>query len=233
MEKKEEAHREHAEHHEHHEKKSDRWMFLSIALLVVLCLSIASNFIFMGKLNAYVGPPKVAYSYNSSAGFIGKANAPVALVMYTDFQCPYCAKWYTETFPQIKENFIDTGIVKFYVKYFPLSFHSNAKIAANAAACAKEQGYFLDYEAKLYANQGALDRTSLIGYATSLGADETKFTACLDESRYQDAIDADQAEGSAAGITGTPGFTINGVDFPVGASPYSTFEPELNKAAGK
>lgn len=226
---------EKGEHHEHHRgepahSSEKKWRYLSVALLVILAVSVFGNIFMIAKLTGYVGPPKG--NYKGGVDFVGKTDAAVTMVMYTDFQCPFCAKWYQETWPAIKENFVDTGLVKFQVKNFPLSFHSNANIASLAAECAKEQGHFLDYEDLIYANQGALDRASLIGYAGQAGADAGKFAACLDEGRYQEKIDADQQEGSASGISGTPGFLINGVEFPVGASPYSVFEAEFNRLLG-
>lgn len=209
----------------------DKWVYVSYILVAIVAVSLVSNFFLLSKLTGYMGPPKVNVA--EGAGSIGKVDAPLSLVMYTDFQCPYCAMWFTQTWPSIKENFVDTGLMKFEVKHFPLSFHNNAKIAANAAECAEEQGSFLEYEALLYANQNALDRASLIRYASQASLDEAKFTACLDESRYQEKIDAEFSEGSSSGISGTPGFILNGQSLPLGASAYSAFEAEFNRALGK
>ncbi|MFH0961641.1 MAG: thioredoxin domain-containing protein [archaeon] len=232
-----ESAKQHTHHHEQAKNPAEqvvtaknKWVYVSVALLAILLVSVVSNFFMISKLTNYVGPPKVTGV--GGPGFIGKADAPLTLTMYTDFQCPYCASFFTGAFPGIKENFIDTGLLKFEVKSFPLSFHSNAKIAANAAKCAEAQGSFLDYEAELYANQGALDRASLIKYARGLSLDEAKFTECLDSSAYQDEIDAEASEGASSGISGTPGFLLNGESLPLGASPYSEFASALSTALG-
>lgn len=208
-----------------------KWMYVSYALIAILLVSVVSNFFMISRLTDYVGPPKI--KAQGGAGFVGKADAPVTLVMYTDYQCSYCARWYQQTYAALKENFIDTGLVRFEVKNFPLSFHPNAMISANAAECAEAQGSFIEYHEILYQNQGALDRASLIRYAGQVGIDTAKFTTCLDSDTFVEDINAEAAEGASLGVTGTPGFVMNGQNLPLGASPYSAFEAEINKALGK
>jgi len=208
-----------------------KWMYVSYALVAILLVSVVSNFFMIAKLTDYVGPPKIRVQ--GGAGFVGKADAPLTLVMYTDYECPYCARWYQQTYAQLKENFIDTGLVRFEVKNFPLSFHPNAMISANAAECAEAQGSFIEYQEILYQNQRALDRASLIRYAGEAGLDTAKFIDCLDSDTFVEDINAEAAEGASLGISGTPGFLLNGESLPLGASPYSSFETALNQALGR
>lgn len=165
----------------------------------------------------------------------GDPDAPVTIVEYSDFQCPYCQRFYLQTLPSIQENYIDTGKVKLVYRHFPLSFHQNAEIAAEAAECAGEQDdeMFWAMHDMMFENGSGdgsgLAREDLIGYATTLGLDVDAFTTCVDENRYADKIQSDMASGVAAGVTGTPGFLVNG-QLVVGAQPYSVFQAAIEAA---
>lgn len=161
---------------------------------------------------------------------IGDPNAPVTIVEYTDYQCPYCVRHATETLPRIMTEMIDTGQVRYIVKDFPLdSIHPEARSAAVAARCAGEQDAYWEMHDELFARQGewsglgvaAADVYSAI--ATGLSLDGNAFAECLASGRYDAAVQANQDEGLALGVQGTPAFFING--FPVsGAQPYELFE---------
>ena len=105
---------------------------------------------------------------------------------------------------------------------FPLAFHNNAQIAAEAENCAADQGKFWEYHDKLFENQKALDKESLIKYSGELQLDNAKFTTCLDSGAHTEDVKQDMAEGQAVGVTGTPAFFING-RFLNGAVPYEQF----------
>lgn len=167
--------------------------------------------------------------------FIGKADAPVTLVEFTDFQCPFCQRHFQDTFGQIKQNYVDTGKVKYVVRYFPLSFHPNAEKAAETAACANNQDKFFEMHEKLFqtqgdwSNLGAADAaTKFKQYAKDIGLNTGTFDTCLDSGTTAAMISADMAAGSASGIDGTPGFWIlgpNGQNQKIsGAYPYATFQ---------
>lgn len=162
----------------------------------------------------------------------GSKNAPVTIIEFSDFQCPYCARFFTQTLPLIEENYIKTGKVKLVYRDFPLSFHQHAQKAAEAAECADEQGKFWEYHDKIFENQNVLDTASLKQYAKDLGLDVTKFDGCLDSGRMASEVQKDFRDGSQYGVSGTPSFFINGINL-VGAQPYSAFrqviEQELNK----
>ncbi|MCP3103345.1 thioredoxin domain-containing protein [Myxococcus sp. K15C18031901] len=162
----------------------------------------------------------------------GAANAPVTIVAFSDFECPFCGR-VVPTLKQIEEQY--QGKVKVAFKNQPLPMHANAKAAAAAALAAHEQGKFWEMHDKLFANQRALDRASLEKYAQELGLNSEKFKSALDSGKYAQQIEADSAEGSRLGANGTPTFFINGRTL-VGAQPFDSFkrviDEELKKAGG-
>ncbi|QQR83736.1 DsbA family protein [Candidatus Peregrinibacteria bacterium] len=165
----------------------------------------------------------------------GDKNAPVTLIEFSDYQCPYCQKFFTGALPQIVQNYIDTGKVKLVYRDFPLGFHENARPSAIAAECFREQkgdeGYF-QYHNLLFANINALGSDNLKKWAVDLGADANQFNACLDGEKYGSEVDKDIKEGMAYGVSGTPAFFVNG-RFISGAQPFEVFQrvidEELNK----
>jgi len=163
----------------------------------------------------------------------GNEGAPVTIIEYSDFQCPYCKRFYQETFSNIETDYIDTGKVKIVFRHFPLSFHQNAETAAEGAECAGEQGKFWEMHNELF-DSGSGDGTGLSaddikGYAAGLGLDTTQFNTCLDSNKYTDKIQSDMKAGIAAGVQGTPAFVING-QLVVGAQPYSVFQTAIEAA---
>ncbi|MCA9980442.1 MAG: DsbA family protein, partial [Anaerolineales bacterium] len=162
---------------------------------------------------------------------IGDPDAPVTIVEYTDFQCPYCGRYFAQTFPQIKENYIDTGLVRYVFKDFPLDFHLEADEAALAARCAHDQEAFMPMHDLLFERQGEWGGQSnvteiFVGYADELGLDTAAFSECINSDKYVAAVQADLAEGFQVGVTGTPSFLVNG-NLVVGALPYSSFSQAI------
>jgi protein-disulfide isomerase len=141
----------------------------------------------------------------------GSANAPVTMVVFTDFQCPYCAT----THPIVEEIERSYGDrVRLVVRDFPLPQHEFAVKAAEAANAANAQGKFFEYAGLLFKNQSALDAASLKKYATQLGLDRAKFDADLDSGKYAAEVRKDVADGQFYGIESTPAVFINGVKIP-------------------
>jgi len=173
-------------------------------------------------LGATIAPQKVKVD-NGHFSLLGDANAKVTIVEFSDFQCPYCGRFYSESLPQIEENYVKTGKVKIVFRHFPLSFHPYAQKASEATECANEQGKFWEYHNKLFENQGALTITDLKQYATDLGLDATKFNACLDSGKMASEVQKDFNAGQQYGVSGTPAFFVNGVSI-VGAQPYAAFQ---------
>src|SRR3989344_2589058 len=164
----------------------------------------------------------------------GKENAPVTIVEFSDYQCPYCGRFFEETLPSIQKSYIYTGKVKLVYKDFPLGFHENAQKAAEAARCVREQkgdiGYFKMHD-KIYGNQESLSVENFKIWARSLGANGEKFDTCLDSGKFADVVKADADYGQSIGVSGTPAFFINGKMLS-GAQPYSVFEQAINAALG-
>jgi protein-disulfide isomerase len=163
----------------------------------------------------------------------GPANAPLVVVVFSDFQCPFC-KRVEPTLAEMEKHY--AGKVRVVWKNYPLPFHNNAKPAAEAAMAAQAQGKFWEMHDKLFENNSALDRASLEKYAAELGLDLPRFKADLDAERYKDRIEGDMAEGSAVTVVGTPAVFINGRKI-AGAYPFETFQliadAELAKAEAK
>ena len=158
---------------------------------------------------------------------IGQADAPVTIIEFSDFQCPYCARFVQQALPSINENYINTGKVKLVFKNFPLNnIHNNAQKAAEASECANEQGKFWEYHDKLFENQGSLSVSNLKKYAKDAGMNTEKFNDCLDSGRMSSAVQKDVDEGTNMGVRGTPYFLI-GKGSISGACPFSTFDQAI------
>ncbi len=171
---------------------------------------------------------------------MGRADAPVTMVEFTDLECPYCRNFHVGTFEQIKRAFIDTGKVRFVSRDFPLDFHANARPAALAVRCAGEQGKFWEMRHGVTVNANALSRDAYFELARQLGLDMRGFGSCFGNEKYKAAIEQDVAAGVAAGISGTPTFVIgatiaDGVEGEriVGAVPYDVFESRIKELLAK
>jgi protein-disulfide isomerase len=166
---------------------------------------------------------------------LGRADAPVTLVEFTDLECPYCRTFHVSTFERLKREYIDTGRLRFISRDFPLDFHRNARPAAQAVRCAGEQGKFWEMRHHVTLHAAALSAALYDRLAGELGLDVPRFTACAASDSYRAAIDRDLAAGTAAGVTGTPSFilgrTTPGDTFEgtriVGAQPYPAFDSRI------
>jgi protein-disulfide isomerase len=179
-------------------------------------------------------PARVQMKLGGLEYSLGSATAPVTLVEFTDYQCPYCRRFQAEDWPQLKRDYIDTGKVRFIVRDLPLSFHSNARPAAEAAHCAGEQGHFWPMHTGLLEKSADLSPQGLEARAKSLGLDLPRFRACIAANKYESAIAANAAQADALGIRGTPAFVVGAADrgrldgvLLEGALPYNTFRMVL------
>ena len=163
----------------------------------------------------------------------GDKDAPVTLVEYSDFQCPFCSRHFSQTQPQIEEQYVKTGKVRFVYKHFPLdSIHPQATPAALASECAREQGKFWEYHDLIFQNQQSLGDASYKQWAAQLRLDTAEFNDCYDSKKYQDRVTADLQQGSSAGIRGTPGFFLNG-QLISGAQPFAVFQQMIDAELAK
>jgi len=168
---------------------------------------------------------------------LGSHEARIAIVEFSDYQCPYCKRFQTQVFPQLKKEYIDSGKVAFVYKDFPLAMHANAKSAAIAANCAGEQDDYLDYQKALFEDQKAFGHDHYVVLAEQHKLDTDRFSTCLDDKKQIEEIEKDQAYGSSLGLTGTPSFFIGRVDqsdrvvsarLVVGAQPLHVFREVID-----
>jgi len=162
---------------------------------------------------------------SADSPYQGPANAPIELVEFSDFQCPYCLRAH----PIVKQVLNTYGNkVRFVYRNYPLPNHPNAFPAAEAAQCANEQGQFWPYHDRLFADQTKLNDADLKSSAAALGMDAGRFNACVDSHKYKARVDADMRAGSEAGVDGTPAFFINGRMLS-GAQPYDEFKKVIDE----
>jgi len=168
----------------------------------------------------------------------GDANAPLTLIEFSDYQCPFCGRHAQETLPKIEAEYIKTGKVKYVFRDFPLSFHKQAMKAAQAAHCAGEQGKYWEMHDRFFGDQKVLALGDFSTDVKALGLNATPFETCLNSDKYQSEVEKDMADGKQAGVTGTPGFflgrtepgspLIKDTTVLVGAQPYANFKAALD-----
>ena len=222
--------------------KSTLWQIISGVLGALLVISIfTSGFGFDSKNdNGPTGGTVANPGNNIPTGPVdvsadddpveGKDNAKVTIIEFSDFQCPFCGKFYSQTLSEIKSKYIDTGKVKLVYRDFPLTqIHPNAEPAAEAADCANEQDKFWEYHNLLFEKQDewtSIGVSKLKDYAKDLKLDTDKFNKCLDSGKYKDEVAKDEQDGIKAGVQGTPSFFINGKILS-GAQPFSAFQAAI------
>ncbi len=164
----------------------------------------------------------------------GDKNAPITIIEYSDYECPYCQHFHP-TMQQVIEKY--PGQVRWIMRDFPLSSHANSNAAANAAECAGEQGKYWEYGDKLFDNRDKLGNDLYAQLAKDLSLNTTDFQTCLDTNKYANAITAEAQAGAGAGISGTPGSFIidqQGNATPIkGALPFETVVSAIDKILGK
>jgi protein-disulfide isomerase len=183
--------------------------------------------------------PTIAKITNLKGFVMGRADAPLTMIEFTDLQCPFCRQYATTTFDQIKKNWIDTGQLRYISRDFPLEFHPQAMPAARAARCAGEQGKFWELRLALMRNANLLSPDYITRTADDLKLDTKAFAACTASTKFDAEIQADMREGTTIGIDGTPTFVIGktsaaAVEGPmiVGALPYVQFDAKRKQVLG-
>jgi protein-disulfide isomerase len=186
---------------------------------------------------APVTPPsdKVKMSVGTGWYAMGRDDAPVTVVEFTDYQCPFCRRFEADSFAQLKKEYIDTGKVRFVSRDLPLDFHPNAPAAAMAARCAGDQHKFWEMrDAMMLDTATDLSPDSILKYGQKTNLDMTAFRGCLSDKKYTDAIKKDTADAGTLGISGTPSFVIGKTDKNeiagvriVGAVPYTVFDSAI------
>lgn len=217
-----------------------KWTAWAAAIQIVLLLVIVFQLNGLGNATiqgAAVGLPSAGAPSGGSApsptvnmeglidddDVLGDEDAPVTIVEFSDYECPFCARFHTQTWPELKQKYVDTGKVKFVYRDFPLGFHQQAQKAAEAAECAGEQDKYWDMHELLFSSGVAGGVTSFKQYASQIGLNTAKFNECLDSGKMASEIRKDTADGAAVGVQGTPAFYVNGVEIS-GAQPFEVFQ---------
>jgi protein-disulfide isomerase len=171
---------------------------------------------------------------------LGRAEAPLTIVEFTDYQCPYCRRFQAETFPRLKHDWIDPGKVRFVVRDLPLEIHSSARFSAEAAHCAGAQGKFWPMHDALLRKDQQLSEPAVMQLAAALGLNSAQLKACVESARYESAIAQNADQASALGLQGTPGFIVgrsNGREVTgvvlEGAQPYADFDTLLKRLGAR
>jgi len=172
---------------------------------------------------------------------IGQADAPVTIVEFTDYQCPFCRRHASGTFAQIKKDYVETGKVRYVVRQFPLkAIHPKAMKASEASLCAGDQGKYWDMHNRIFHDTKTFHQEEWVRHAEALGLDMGSFKDCLESGKKASQVEQDLKEGAALGVRGTPGFFIGRTDpdnpnkfkateFMRGAFPYPRFQEVIEK----
>jgi protein-disulfide isomerase len=193
----------------------------------------------MAQEDAGKPPPTVRLKLDDKEYSLGRADAPLTMVEFTDYQCPYCRAFQAETFAQLKKNYIDTGKLRFIVRDLPLEFHASARPASEAAHCAAEQGKFWEMHDALLTGKTPLADGGIDARAKAVGLDLERLHACMSAGRYQSTIAHNKMTADGIGIRGTPAFVIGRASHGTlegalaeGAFPYTEFDGALKEMLG-
>jgi len=184
---------------------------------------------------APVAPPAAAEDSPADQRTLGSAEAQVMIIEFTDLQCPYCARFARDTWPLLRERYVDTGKVRFATRDLPLPIHEFALPAAVAARCAGQQGKFWEYREALFRDQSLLSQGRYAELAGEFGLDRTRFESCRADPAVLAAVRADAALAASSGIGSTPSFVIGRVvngefegELMSGAKPFEVFQQRLD-----
>jgi protein-disulfide isomerase len=217
-----------------HKRRKPLSPFVHLLIPVAFVLGLGSGYLLWGRSTTVAAevPTEVKRVVVSTDGYpsIGPDDAPVTIVEFSDYQCPYCEAWYQQTFEQLMSNY--PGQIRFVYRDLPLPMHPEAIPAAEAADCAGEQNAYWEFHDALFSGQYTLGRTAYEQYAADLGLDIAAFTACLDDHRYQAKVEANGADAAGLGLNATPSFVINGRIL-VGAHPFADFKAIIDEELAK
>ncbi len=185
------------------------------------------------------GPRRNVVLKASGAMVMGDAKARVAIIEFSDYQCPFCRRHFRNTMPKLIEEYVGPGKVKYVLRDFPLgSIHPEAFAAAVAARCAGDQGKYMEMHDQFFAKQPSLKQADWNAHAKAVGLNMGDFEACMESKKFEAVVSEDMKTGIAAGITGTPTFFIGTLDADgttmragniiTGAQPYRVFKRALD-----
>jgi protein-disulfide isomerase len=186
--------------------------------------------------------PLVARVAVGDSPTLGMADAPLTLVEFSDYQCPFCRQFSEDTLPALKKNYIDTGKLRYVFRDFPIDqIHPQARKAAEAARCAGDEGKYWEMHGLLFQNQQGLHPERLQTYAEQLHLDTRAFGACLENAKYQARVQHNLTEGISAGVQGTPAFvlgktradgTVEGT-LVIGLRSFNDFQQDVERLLGQ
>jgi len=211
----------------------------SAPFLSLMLLALAGSYTTAGNATTFEGLlPPTGLEFN----VVGRADAPVTIIEFSDLQCPYCARHALNVFPEIKRDYIDTGKVRYVARDFPLTMHPFALPAAVATRCAGEQGKFWEYRHAMFDRQNEIATAPYDALAAELGLDLPRFAACQKDGAQAEAVRADVQLAGSNRVTSTPTFLLGrvvngkleGEGF-AGAKTYAEFAARIDAmlAAGK
>jgi protein-disulfide isomerase len=208
-----------------------------LPVLVLLILLISGGYLLFQNVTPIKTPTNISANLNveNLIGFnppLGNPDAPVKIIEFSDFQCPFCRKLHFESFKKIKEEYIDKGLVVFYYRDFAFLGPESVQ-ASLASKCAREQNKFWEYVDILFKDQagenvGGFSKENLIKFAEELNLDKEKFEKCLNEGKYMSEIQQDLQAAQKLGVRGTPYLIINN-DIVEGAYPYDYIKAIIEK----
>ena len=209
------------------------WL-LGLALPAIFLLGLGSGWLIWGRDTApsdtqvNIAPDVKRYDVPEGGNpSIGPENAAITIIEFSDYQCPFCVRWYSDVYARLMDEY--KGKIRFVYRDFPLySIHPNAESAAEAANCAGEQGAYWQYHNALFEHKNGLGGDDYLKYAGELGLNTDQFGKCVSEGRFKDEVAADFKFASELGVSSTPTFFVNGLAV-VGAQPYEVFKQIIDK----
>jgi len=209
----------------------------SLLIPMIFALGIGSGYLIWGRTPPATATPAALATATVQVRrydvpvdddpFIGPEDAPITIIEFSDYQCPYCKKWHDEVLDRMLANY--PGQIRFVYRDFPLiSLHPGAAPAAEAADCAGEQGSYWPFYQALFSMKYDLTTEAYQQYAAELGLDMQAFAECLADRRYEPEVMGDYNYAVNLGISSTPTFFINGIPI-VGAQPYEVFKQLIDK----
>lgn len=215
-------------------KAQQRRRLVSVLTVAGVALIFAAILILPNLRSAgnVISPPDRDYPM-ADGNAMGDPDAPVTIVEYSDFQCPFCRRFHDETLPGLIDQYISDGMVYFEYRNFAFIGPESVQ-AANAALCASDQNSFWGYAATLFANQtgenvGAFDETRLLAFGEEIGLNMDSFSSCVESGDYAAQVDQDRLDGQQAGVSSTPSFLVNG-QLLTGALPLDQFQQVIDSA---
>jgi protein-disulfide isomerase len=212
-------------------RKKSKFDIASIAVLflpVAFLLGIGAGYLLWGSSSGSAGNAAgAAFNPVGDDPAFGPEDAPITIVEFSDYQCPYCIMWHEQVYHQLLSEYGDK--IRFVYRDFPLTqIHPGAQPAAEAADCALEQDKYWEYHDAIFSSNYELTRDGFLQIASDLGMDTTAFATCIDSGKYAEEVLTDLQEGSGIGVESTPTFYINGFQV-VGAQPYSAFKNVIDQ----